>query len=151
MTPDSQVPSGRWLCFCQFLLKVQSAPSLVLRIAALGDTVSCGAGMVPRGGGSFGACLLREVSRRPFVYLVLWILVASACFGWRCSDNLTWDGNSCSDGDTSADGPRGHHHLDSCHGESCLSGATGPCVGVMLPQHARGEPSGLHGPVRGGV
>lgn len=94
---------------------------------------SSGAEMVPRGLRSCGPCPLWGVSRRLSVYLMLWILVASACFGWRCSDNLTWDGDSCSDGDTSADGPRGHYHLDSCHGESRLGSHGAVCGGHAAP------------------
>lgn len=140
MAPDGQVPSGRgfasvsFCCRCEGLLPWCSGWQLSGTRSAMGLKRSL------KVAGPVGPAPLQGVSRRPSVYLMLWILVASTCFGWHCSDNLTWDSDSCSDGDTSADGPRGHHHLDSCHGESHLSGATGLCVEVMLPQRARGEP-----------
>lgn len=52
---------------------------------------------------------------------MFWILAASACSGRCCPDSFPRDGHGCSDGDTSANGPRGHHHLHSCHGECCLA------------------------------
>lgn len=80
-------------------------------------------------------------------HLSFWALIASAGSGWRCPDNFPRDGDSCSDGDTSANGPRGHHHLHSCHGEcppwGWMRGASRCPVALRPP--ARSLPSSRAG------
>lgn len=63
------------------------------------------------------------------VHLLLWVVVASARSGWHCPDDVARDSNGCSDRDTSAIGPRGHHHLHSCHGECRRAAPLGPATG----------------------
>lgn len=90
---------------------------------------------IPRTHWLVGPCCCRgcRPSPRSLCSPVFWTLAASACSGWHCPDTLTRDGNGCSDGDTSANSPRGQHHLHGCHGEFCLAAPLGPCPSPPLP------------------
>lgn len=85
--------------------------------------------------GSWGPATAGGAGHLPVasVHPVFWTLAASACSGWHCPDTLTRDGNGCSDGDTSANSPRGQHHLHGCHGEFCLAAPLGPCPSPPPP------------------
>lgn len=107
------------------------------------------------GGSCLGLCRLwglvsfwaREARvRSACAHLASWTLVASAGSGWRGPDDFPRDGDGCSaDGDTSANGPRGHYHLHSCHGECPLRGWERGASRLLLPSSACPQPPFLLG------